>query len=199
MIRIGLTGGIATGKSTVAAQFALMGVPRYDADAAVHTLFKCKGPVQTAVMACFPEAVKVGAIDRKALGRIVFHDDAALKALEAIVHPAVRAEELAFERRMRRMDVPWFIAEIPLLFEVGGEERFDLTIMTSCPAWLQRQRAFARGNMTEEKYRHILRRQMPAHEKRRRADVEIRTGLGKADSMRQVRAIMAKLIQKQGA
>lgn len=193
MIRIGLTGGIATGKSTVAAQFALLGVPRFDADACVHQLFRRPGGVRKAVMARFPDAMQEGEINRKALGRIVFNDDAALSALEAIVHPAVRDEEQAFEQLLRRLDIPWFIAEIPLLFEVGAETRFDLTIMTSCPDWMQRRRAFARGNMTEEKYRHILHRQMPTREKRRRADAEIFTGLGKAESMRQVKALVHRL------
>lgn len=193
MIRIGLTGGIATGKSTVAAQFAMLGLPRFDADAVVHQLFRRDGPVRRQVSARFPEALQNGEIDRRALGRIVFQDMAALNELEAMLHPAVRREERAFEQRLRRLDVPGFVAEIPLLFEVGAESRFDLTVMTSCPAWLQRQRTFARGNMSEEKYAHILKRQMTAHEKRKRADAEIHTGLGKAESLRQVKQLIAAL------
>lgn len=193
MIRIGLTGGIATGKSTVAAQFALLGLPRFDADAAVHWLFREDGPVRRQVSARFPEAWQNGEINRRALGRIVFQNEAALSELEALLHPAVRNKEHAFEQRLRRLDVPGFVAEIPLLFEVGAECRFDITVMTSCPAWLQRQRAFARGNMNEEKYAHILKRQMSAYEKRKRADAEIHTGLGKANSLRQVKQLMAEL------
>lgn len=193
MIRIGLTGGIATGKSTVAAQFAYLGVPCFDADTAVHTLLREKGPVRQAVENRFPGVAREGMIDRRALGRIVFNDDTALKALEAILHPAVRDREQAFEHHLRRMDIPWFVAEIPLLFEVGAEGRFDVTVMTSCPAWIQRRRALARPGMTEERLRHILQRQMPAHEKRKRADYEIFTGLGRADSMRQVRALLTAL------
>jgi dephospho-CoA kinase len=193
MIRIGLTGGIATGKSTVAAQFALLGVPSFDADQEVHALLRDEGPVRDAVAARFPEAVQEDRIDRRALGRIVFSDEAALTALEAILHPAVQASERAFEQRLRRVDQPCFIAEIPLLFEVGAERRFDLTVFTSCPPWVQARRALARPGMTEEKYRHIMQRQMPAHEKRKRADVEIFTGLGRAESLRQVKALLNQL------
>lgn len=192
MIRLGLTGGIATGKSTVAAQFGLLGVPRFDADAAVHQLLQQPGPVSDAVKKRFPGAVSEGRINRRALGACVFHDDEALHWLESVLHPAVRALENAFERRLRRQGGWGFIAEIPLLFEVGAQSRFDLTLMTSCPSWLQRQRAFARGGMTEEKYAHILRRQMTTEEKRKHADIEIFTGLGRADSMAQVKHLLAQ-------
>ncbi len=193
MIRIALTGSIATGKSTVARQFAACGLPVYDADAAVHTLLQRPGPVRERVIACFPEAIRDGQIDRGLLGARVFHEAEALATLEAILHPAVRQEERAFEQRLRRMGRPAFVAEIPLLFETGSEARFDLVIMTSCPAWLQRQRAFARPRMHEEKYQQILARQMPTHEKRKRADVEIHTGLGKAASWQQVYQVIHQL------
>ncbi|MBY0355077.1 MAG: dephospho-CoA kinase [Rickettsiales bacterium] len=198
MIRIGLTGGIATGKSTVAKQFELMGVPRFDADQAVHQLLHRSGAVQERVAQRFPEVFDNGQIQRKILGDIVFHDAEALHWLEQLLHPAVRRAEQAFERQCRRHGKAWFIAEIPLLFEVEAQDRFDLILMTSCAPWQQRARAFARPSMTEEKYAHIVRRQMPTHEKRKRAHIDIRTGLGKADALRQVKSVIYHLTQHMG-
>lgn len=197
---IGLTGGIAMGKSTVAKQFQACGVPVYDADAAVHRLLGAGGGAVAPVAEKFgKEMIRAGGIDRRKLGRKVFEDPAALRALEAILHPRVKSEEINFIKRHRRRRSRLAVLEIPLLFETGGERRCKkVAVVTASPA-AQRQRVLARPGMTEQKFSAIRARQMPDVEKRARADYLIYTGLGKAHSMRMVKTLVRRLGRKSRA
>jgi len=181
---IGLTGSIGTGKSTAARMLARLGLPVHDADAMVHRLFAVGGAAVAAVETAFPGAVRDGAVDRAVLGRMVFGDPAALKRLEAIVHPLVRAAEQNFLQRFRRRRVPAVVLDIPLLFETGGAKRCDLVLVVTCPRFLQAQRVLARPGMTPERLAQIRAHQMPEAEKIRRADVVIPTGLGRGPALR---------------
>ena len=195
MIILGLTGSIAMGKSAAAAQFRRLGVPVYDADAAVHKLLGPRGQAVIAVEAAFPGVARTTpegpAIDRAALGRIVFADGTRLAELEAILHPLVRGEErrfLANAARHRRRQV---VLDIPLLFETGGADRCDAVVVVSAPPLVQHQRALGRSGMDAARLAAILAQQMPDAEKRRRADFIIPTGQGRRFSLRAIRRILA--------
>lgn len=195
MIRVGLTGGIASGKSTVAKQFATLGAAIFDADATVHQLMRHdKNLIQT-ITKLFPEAIENEHISRQKLGKIVFQEPDKLKQLEAIVHPAVHDAEYRFIQQQCRLGKKLVICDIPLLFETGADARMDVNVLVSCPLFLQRIRALRRSNMTPEKLNAIMQQQMPLHEKRKRADFEIATGLGKAYSYQQVQTLVNQLMK----
>jgi dephospho-CoA kinase len=194
MIVIGLTGGIGMGKTTVASQFRLLGVPALDSDRVVHRLLAQDAQAIRAVAAQFPAALKDGAIDRAALGREVFGKPEKLKELEFILHPLVRRAQEAFIRRERSRGRRAVVLDIPLLFETGAEKRCDVTVLATAPDFLQAQRVMRRPGMTAEKLAHIRLRQMPDAEKRRRADYMVLTGLGKRHSLRQVRRILGEIM-----
>ena len=180
MVIVGLTGSIGMGKSTAAAMLRRMGVPVYDADAAVHALQARNGPALPAIEGEFPGVVKDGVLDRAALGLRVFGNKPALRRLEAIVHPMVQQRQRAFLRRAALRGAKLVVLDIPLLFEGQGERRVDATLVVSAPAFLQHRRVMARPGMTAEKLAGILRQQVPDSLKRRKATVVIPTGLGLA-------------------
>lgn len=190
MIVIGLTGGIAMGKSTVAQQFTYCGAAVCDSDAIVHTLLGAGGDAVANVSKLFPDTKTGNAINRKALAKEVFGNREKLLQLEAILHPLVRDYQDRFIQRARTMKRRVAVLDIPLLFETRSEKRFDYVVVASAPAFLQRQRALLRFHMTEEKLINILARQMPDREKRKRADFVILTGNGKYTSLKMVKKIM---------
>ncbi|MCV0394648.1 MAG: dephospho-CoA kinase [Rhizobiaceae bacterium] len=191
MIVLGLTGSIGMGKSTTARMFAEAGVPVHDADAAVHRIQN--GPALEAIAAAFPGVVVGGRVDRDRLGKAVFGRPEALRRLEAILHPLVRADSDAFLARHREGGTPVVLLDIPLLFETGGRDRVDKVVVVSAPADVQRERVMARPGMTAERFEAILSRQTPDAEKRARADFVIDTSRGLREARRQVRAILHEL------
>lgn len=193
MLVVGLTGSIGMGKSTAATMLRRMNLPLHDADAAVHRLLGPKGAAVPAVEAAFPGVVVEGVVDRAKLGARVFKDPAALRRLEAILHPLVRSEALSFIRCQARRRRPIAVLEIPLLFETGGDRLCDVVIVVSAPVYLQRCRVMRRPGMTEARFRAILGEQLPDAVKRRRADFVVTTGLSKGETMRQLRAIIRLL------
>jgi dephospho-CoA kinase len=194
MIVIGLTGSIGMGKSTVAAQLAKLGVKVCGADRIVHDLLAKDGTAVAAVGAAFPGVVKDGAVDRKALGAVVFADRLKLKTLEQLLHPLVVAEENHFVARARLTGAKMAVLDIPLLFETHAQERCDMTVVVTAPQFIQRQRVLKRPGMTEAKFSAILQTQMPDSEKRHLADWVIDTGLGKARSFRDA-ALLVKTLR----
>ncbi len=191
MIRIGVTGSIGMGKSTIARQLREMGLPLFCSDKAVHCLLEKGGEAVSAVAEVFPATLQCEAIDRKKLGAAVFDDEVAMERLENILHPLVRQEQERFARRHAR---DWAtVFDIPLLFETGGERRMDVVLVASAPYHIQQQRVLARPGMTKERFKAILSRQMPDSEKRRRADRVIHTGGGLAHSRRQLKECLAWL------
>ncbi|TIU39328.1 MAG: dephospho-CoA kinase, partial [Mesorhizobium sp.] len=176
MIVLGLTGSIGMGKSTTARMFADAGVPVHDSDETVHRLYA--GKAAPLVEAAFPGTTSAGVVDRAKLGARVLGDAAALKRLEAIIHPLVRADADAFLARHRRSGAPIAVLDIPLLFETGGRNRVDKVVVVTAPAETQRARVLARPGMTEEKLASILAKQVPDAEKRRQADFIVDTVQG---------------------
>ena len=191
MTKLGLTGSIGMGKSTVAAMFVEAGVPVFDADACVRALQGPGGKLVAAIEAAFPGSTGPQGVDRAALGARVFGDDAAMRRLEAIVHPAVGAERAAFDAA--HAESALVVDDIPLLFETGGESRVDKVVVVSAPPDVQRARVLARPGMTEQKFAAILARQMPDAAKRARADFVIDTGVPLDETRAQIRALIACL------
>ncbi|MDG2285955.1 MAG: dephospho-CoA kinase [Alphaproteobacteria bacterium] len=183
---LGLTGSIAMGKSATARMLGRLGLPIHDADACVHRLFATGGRAVAPISDIFPDVVENGAVNRVWLGPRVFGKPNALKQLEAIVHPLVRDERDRFLALHRRRRAKLVVLDVPLLYETGGQGICDEVMVVSAPAFLQRRRALSRPDMTPEKLASILARQMPDHEKRKRADVVIATGLGFADTYRRI-------------
>ena len=189
---LGLTGSIGMGKSAVAAMFHGLGVPVFDADAAVHELQGPGGALLGAIEAAFPGVVTPLGVDRPALGAAVFGDPVSLRKLESIVHPAVaRLREQFLERHQ---SAPLVVFDIPLLFEKGGSTAVDAVIVVSASAEAQRSRVLARPGMTLEKFEKILRLQVPDAEKRERADYVIDTGTSLAETRHAVQRLVHQLV-----
>ena len=191
MIVVGLTGSIGMGKSTTAKMFAEEGVPVNDSDAVVHDLYRndAVAPISIA----FPGTVTDGTVDRQELSRQLSAAPEKFQVLEAIVHPLVRQREIAFLERHRQSETDIVVLDIPLLFEVKGEDRVDVVVVVTCDPQIQRARVLARPGMTEEKLAMILSRQLPDSEKRKKADFLIDTGLGLEKAKARVREIIASL------
>ncbi len=193
MIVIGLTGSIGMGKSTVAAMFAEGGAPVFDSDAVVHALYAPGGGAVAAVARAFPGALRAGGIDRAALSARVLGDEAAIRKLEAIVHPRVAAAQREFLEAARASGAACAVLDIPLLLETRGARAVDKVVVVSAPAEVQRARVLARPDMTADKLEAILARQMPDAEKRAQADFVIDTGVTLDQTRAQVRSVLDAL------
>ena len=188
---LGLTGSIGMGKSAVAAMFRGLGVPVFDADAAVHELQGPDGACLAPIERAFPGTTGPGGVDRQKLGAAVFGNPAALRLLESIVHP-----EVAELRRTFLADnaaAPLIVFDIPLLFEKTGDHGLDAVAVVSAPAQMQRERVLARPGMTPEKFEQILKLQVPDAEKRARADHVIDTGVSLAETRHAVQQLVHAL------
>ena len=181
---LGLTGSIGMGKSTVAGMLTELGVPVFDADAAVHRLQGPDGALVEAIEAAFPGTTGPGGVDRLKLGPMVLGQPEQLARLEALIHPAVAAmrEEFLAENAGK----PLLVFDIPLLYEKGGWQGVDAVAVVSAPAEQQQARVLARPGMTPEKFAAILKLQVPDAEKRARADFVIDTGTSLAETRAQV-------------
>jgi dephospho-CoA kinase len=191
MFVLGLTGSLGMGKSTTAKFFAEEGVPVHDADAAVHRLYE--GEAVPLIEAAFPGVTAGGKVDRDKLGQRVLGDPQAIRKLEHIVHPLVRADEQRFLAEAAAGGAEIAVLDIPLLFETKGDERCDAVVVVSAPAEMQRVRAFERPGMNEAKFQAILAKQMPDAEKRARADFIVDSGQGFEAARAQVREILARV------
>ena len=191
MIVLGLTGSIGMGKSTTAKMFAEAGIPVHDSDEAVHRLYG--GIAAPLVEAAFPGTVRDGIVDRGLLAEQVIGKPDALKQLEAIVHPLVRADAEAFLARNRAGKAPLVVLDIPLLYETGGRDRVDKVVVVTAPAAVQRQRVLARPGMTAEKFTAIVKSQVPDADKRAMADFIIDTSHGMEAARQAVAAIVGDL------
>jgi dephospho-CoA kinase len=192
---IGLTGGIGMGKSTAAQSFRRAGIPVFDADAAVHALQAPGGAALPPIEAAFPGTVIAGVLNRAALRAAVLGQPVALKLLERIMHPLVRRREQRFLAAARRARRRAAVLDIPLLLEAGGAARVDLVVVVSAPQAVQIQRVSARGKMSLDQIRSVIARQMPDREKRRHADIVVRTGLSRHHAWRTLRRFILDLLK----
>jgi dephospho-CoA kinase len=188
MFVLGLTGSIGMGKSTTARLFAEAGVPVHEADATVHKLYD--GEAAPAIEAAFPGTTIGGKVDREKLAARVLGDEAALKRLESIVHPLVRASTARFLAEKQARGEKIAVLDIPLLFETASEGRVDAVVVVTAPPEVQRARALERPGMNAEKFEKILAKQMPDAEKRKRADFVIDTSRGLDAARAQVDTIL---------
>ncbi len=190
---IGLTGGIGMGKSTAARAFTRARIPVFDADAAVHQVQAKGGRAVRLIERAFPGSTKDGAVDRTALRAAVLGKPAALKQLEHILHPMIEAEQRRFVQHARRRACVAAVLDVPLLFEVKWDRFCDMTVTVSAPKAIQIHRVRLRGKMSEADIKNVIARQMPDREKRRRADVVIRTGLSRFLTQRAMRLLIQSL------
>ncbi len=188
---LGLTGSIGTGKSAVAAMFHGLGVPVFDADAAVHQLQGPGGALLEQIEAAFPGSTGPNGVDRAILGAQVFGNPERMKALEAIVHPVVATMRAQFLQDWSR--APLVVFDIPLLFEAGRSGEVDAVLVVSASPEAQRARVLARPGMSVEKFEHILAMQVPDAEKRARADYVIDTGTSLAETRQAVQRLVHQL------
>jgi dephospho-CoA kinase len=191
MIVIGLTGSIGMGKSTVAQMFRDAGVPVHDADGAVHALYK--GKAAPLVESAFPGTTTREGVDRQKLAQAVIGNDAAMKRLEALIHPLVQADQAAFLSKAKTAGARLAVLDIPLLFEAARENDCDHILVVTANAAQQKARVLARPGMTEERFNLLLARQMPDAEKRRRADSIIDNSGPIEETRRQVEALISRL------
>ena len=192
---LGLTGSIGMGKSAVAAMFRGLGVPVFDADAAVHQLQGPGGACLAPIELAFPGSTGPAGVDRQKLGAAVFGNPEALQRLEAIVHP-----EVAELRRTFLADnttAPLIVFDIPLLYEKSGQHGLDAVVVVSAPSAMQRERVLARPGMTAQKFEQILKLQVPDAEKRARADHVIDTGVTLAETRDAVKRLVHAITRAQ--
>ena len=194
MWRIGMTGSIATGKSTVLQTFADQGVPVFSADEAVAELYQ--GEAVAPVEALFPGVTTAGHIDKTLLSQRLAADPSGFRHLEAVVHPLVRTRIASFMDEAEAAGHALAVVEVPLLFESGYDYGFDAIGVTWVDEAIQRQRALARPGMTGEKLDTILARQLPQAEKKARATYLFDTGKPIAETKAVVAALVADIRAK---
>jgi dephospho-CoA kinase len=192
-LMIGLTGSIGMGKSETAKMFAQLGVPVYDADAAVARLYDVGGAAVPVIEQAFPGTTRDGHVDRPLLRQRVVNDPAALKTLDSLVHPLVGAERNGFLETAIANGADMVVMDVPLLFETGGHARMDAVVVVSAPAHIQRERVLARQGMSPELLDSILAKQMPDEEKRAKAHFVVVTDRGLDHAFEQVKMIVAEL------
>ncbi|HEY4275626.1 MAG TPA: dephospho-CoA kinase [Rhizomicrobium sp.] len=190
---IGLTGSIGMGKSETAKLFAAEGVPVHDADAAIARLYGPGGAAVDVIARDFSGVVKNGAVDRAALSALVVNDPAALRKLEALVHPLVVTDRDAF---LRGTDAPILLMDVPLLFETGAHTGMDAVVVVSAPEAVQRQRVLSRPGMTDEKFQALKARQLPDAQKRQQAHYVVMTDKGLDHARQQVKMILTDIRNK---
>jgi dephospho-CoA kinase len=191
VLKVGLTGSIATGKSTVLDFIAAEGVAVISSDEIVHRLYS--GGAVAPVERLFPGVSTARGIDREELSRRLVADPERLRELEAVVHPLVRNEIAYFFKAEEGRNAPLAVADIPLLFESGFDYGLDAVIVTTVDSATQRERALKREGMSVEKLQAILARQMPQDEKIRRATYVIDTSGSLQETQKEVRELVAQL------
>ena len=191
MWKLGLTGSIASGKSTALKVFAELGVPVFSSDEAVHELYR--GEAVAPVEALFPGVISNSEIDRTELAKRVLGQPDRLKALESLVHPLVRARIAKFLADAQSTGTALAVVDIPLLFEGGHDYGLDRVAVTIADDETIRKRALARPGMSVEKLEAILARQLPQAEKRKRADYILYTERGLAETRAAVTALVDAL------
>jgi len=192
MIRLGLTGSIGMGKSTIAAMFRDEGVAVWDADEAVRRLYATSPAVKQRLAEAFGDVLTGGQVDRTKLSAALKTVDHGFDRLNAIVHPLVVEDRKLFMEAEALRHAALVVADIPLLFETGAEACLDYVLVVSAPAEVQKTRVMARPGMTEDKFAAILARQMPDAEKRRRAHFVIDTGQGLDAARAEVRKLVGR-------
>jgi dephospho-CoA kinase len=196
MRRIGLTGNIAAGKSTVAAGLAAAGFPVIDADALAREVVAPGTPALAAIVARWGPAVLLadGTLDRAALRRRVLAEPAERAALETITHPAIAARRAARTAELAATGAPVIVCDIPLLFEAQLEDTVDAIVLVDAPAEVRRARLIQDRGMDPAEADALIAAQMPAAWKRERADVVIENAGSRAELDAAIASLVARLL-----
>ena len=192
-LTIGLTGSIGMGKSETAKMFARLGIPVYDADAAVHRLYDTGGAAVPVLEKEFPGVVRNGKVDREELSKRVVNNPEETERLQRLVYPLMAGERKKFMDDAIAKHADLVVFDIPRLFETGGHANMDAVVVCSAPGHVQRERVLARPGMTEEKFDFLLSRQMPDEEKRAKAHFVVVTDKGLDHAFEQVKMIVEEL------
>ena len=194
MLKIGLTGSIGMGKTETGKIFSELGLPLYDADAAVHKLYGAGQKGSEKIKEKFPNSINPdGSVNRKSLSTEVLGDPEKIKSLENIIHPLVGEDrKVFFDENAKAKAV---VLDIPLLFETGGEKFVDYIVVVDAPREIQEERVLSRPNMTKEKFEKIITQQIPNHEKKKKADFIVDTSISIEDARNQVANIVKKIIE----
>jgi dephospho-CoA kinase len=197
MIKVGLTGGIACGKSVVRRRIEERGIPTLDADQVVHALLGAGSEVVSEIAEVFGESILSpdGSVDRKALGAIVFADEGARARLNAIVHPRVHREIEAFFEKTSSEGSRVAVVDAALMVETGSFRRYDRVIVAHCPRDQQRERLMRRDGISREDAERRISAQMPIEEKRRYADFLVDTSGTMAETLARTDAVVDELLR----
>lgn len=196
MIQVGLTGGLATGKSFVGQELQRLGCHLLKADELGHKLLEKDGPCYEPVLAAFGRAIldAAGNIERKRLAMVVFNEGGALEKLNSIIHPAVFAYEADWLKSVAEQEGQAIaIVEAAILIETGSYKNFDKLIVTWCPEEVMIERAISRAGWSREETLRRIAKQMPAAEKKSYADYVIDTSGTLESTLEQTRAVYAAL------
>ncbi|PCI86314.1 MAG: dephospho-CoA kinase [Hyphomicrobiales bacterium] len=195
MLKIGLTGSIGMGKSTTSDMFKQQGVPIFDADAMVHTLYQKGYQGYEMVASICPDATKGDEVDRQILSAFVQENPHALTAIEKQLHPLIRNIETEFFTQSLKNGAKYIIFDIPLLYEMKSDTGMDKVIVITTTPEIQRERVMQRAGMTDEKFEFLLSKQISDVEKRKRADYIVDTSDGLDAAQLQVNEII-KILDK---
>ena len=187
---IGVTGGVATGKTFVLECFKKLGFEVFNADTVVHDLLKRDGKAFKEVAEIFPSAVTDEGIERKIVSEDILNNPPKLSQLESILHPLVRNAQVEFMVKVKQSSGKSMVFEVPLLFENSREKYYDYIIVTSASPAIQKERASLRSNMSEEKFALLMKRQLPTGLKEKKAHFVIRTNKNHEDTFNQVKRIV---------
>lgn len=179
------------GKTTMAAMFRRAGIFVHDTDKTVHKLYS--GKAVAPIGKIFPVAVQDGRIDRKTLVSVLSLDPSALRQIEQIIHPLVEHERAHFIHSQEQSGAKIAVVDIPLLFEIGSENTFDVIVTVTAPYTVQRERVLVRHDMTEDKFLALLTRQHPDSAKRRTSHYVIDTSFGFAWVNAEVKLLLQSL------
>lgn len=198
MLEVGLTGGIATGKTVVRRRFESRGVPTLDADAVVHRLLGSGTDVAREVETRFGRSViaEDGSVNRKALGALVFDEAAARKDLEAIVHPRVFEAISDFFGASREQGAEVAVVDAALMYETGSYRKYDRIIVAYCPRALQTERLMERDGLSREEAERRIGAQIPVEEKRDRADYVIDTSGSLEETRARADSVLEQLLKE---
>ena len=192
---IGLTGGIATGKSEVANAIRIMGIPVFDADAAVHEIYQ-NGVAAEALKDICPLAIEGKNVGRDKLSELIKNDPSLLKTIESIIHPLVRQAENSFLLKARQSRSKIAVIDSPLLIETGHHKDMDVVIVIETPYENQKARAMERPNMSAAKFELIYAKQMPAAEKRNHANFIVENNATLGELEQKTKTIITKIMNE---
>ena len=190
---IGLTGGIATGKTEVTKIIRRLNIPVFDADDAVHKIYENGVGARHLKNLC-PDAIKGDRVDRKKLSELIAGQPALLTELELIIHPLVRQAEVEFLSQARQANYSCAVIDSPLLIETGHYKDMDVTILVDASTETQKHRAMMRSEMTEDKFKLMIAKQMSSAEKRRYSNYIIENNGNLAELQNQTQKIFERII-----